>query len=270
MTMQEFGYTRGLPEGTETAWGCRAVVTDDKLVHVVRDRTSAVGPEIGYLLRYLHDLPLRGDWQNRASELLRAGVMDARVDEEFVLYADDAVVVKENTQASAGYLYVCAYFQPASDGRETDWTPPPVSLPPGGGRAPTHPASHDGCQTFQFLLRAWCVTHALELIEADPAEAEFIPEADITGLDGFLDLTPPQPGHVRLFVVEVDKEYALSRTDLTVPILLTRIVHKGEDLGCLVIDGWHRLYRARVEGRTSLPAYLLSADAERVIRIDQF
>lgn len=74
--MLRYGYARGLPEGTETAWGCRAVVTDDKEVHVVRDRTSAFGPESGRLLAYLHNLPLRGDWQDRAMELLRASVMN--------------------------------------------------------------------------------------------------------------------------------------------------------------------------------------------------
>jgi hypothetical protein len=131
----------------------------------------------------------------------------------------------------------------------------------------THPASHRDCQVFQFLARAWCVTRARELIEADSTAAEHIPDADITGLDGFLDLTPPTPGNVRLFVVEVDKEYALTRTDLEVPILLVRIVHEGDDLGCMVIDGWHRVYRARVEGRTSLPACLLHAEIERTARL---
>lgn len=131
----------------------------------------------------------------------------------------------------------------------------------------THPAAHDDCQVFRFLARAWCVTQALELAETDPAAAEFIEGADITGLDGFLDLAPPTPGHIRLFVVEVDKEYALTRADLDVPILLVRIVQEDEDLGCLVIDGWHRVYRARLEGQTSLPAYLLSTEAERTVRI---
>lgn len=116
--MLRFGYTRGLPAGTETAWGCRAVVTDDGAVHVVWGRISAVGPEADRLVAYLQDLPLRGDWQDRAMGLLRAGVIDTRLDEEFVLYADDPVVIKGNTQVSGGYLYVCAYFRPASEQNE--------------------------------------------------------------------------------------------------------------------------------------------------------
>jgi hypothetical protein len=99
ISVLRYGYIRGVP---------------DDVVHMVWDRISAVGSEASRLIAYLHDLPLRGDWQDRAMELLRAGVMDPRVDEEFVLYADQAVVIRGNTQASAGYLYICAYFRPAS------------------------------------------------------------------------------------------------------------------------------------------------------------
>lgn len=68
-------------------------------------------------------------------------------------------------------------------------------------------------------------------------------------------------------MIEVDKEYALTQTDLDKPITVVRIISKGEDLGCLVIDGQHRVYQARLEGRTSLPAHLLSAEIERTVQI---
>jgi hypothetical protein len=249
LIMLRFGYTRGLPEGTETAWGCRAVVTDDGTVHVVQDRISAVGPQIDRLVEHLDRLPFHRSWRSRAGELRRAGVMDTRVDEEFALYADDVVVIKGNTQASAGYLYVCAYFRPTPD------------------QVAKHPVAHRGCEVFRFLTRGWCITQALELIKTDPTAAEFIEAVDVTGLDGYVDLTPPEPGMMRLFVVNVDKEYALTQTDLDVPLVVVRIISKGENLGCLVIDGWHRVYRARLEGRTSLSAYLLSAEAERRVQI---
>lgn len=115
LIMLRFGYTRGLPEEVGTAWGCRAVVTDDGTVHVVLDRISAFGPQINRLREHLDRLPFHRSWQSRAGELLRAGMMDTRVDEEFVLYADDVVMVRGNTQASAGHLYVCAYFQPRAE-----------------------------------------------------------------------------------------------------------------------------------------------------------
>lgn len=250
VTMLKFGYTRGLPEGTETAWGCRAVVTDDGTVHVVQDRVSTFGPQIDRLREHLDHLPFHRSWQSRAGELLRAGTIDTRVDEEFVLYEDDLVVVKGNAQNSGGYLYVCAYFRP---------TP-----------ATRHPASHRDCEIFRFLTRGWCITQAVELIKTDPTAAEFVEAADITGLDGYVDLTPPEPGMMRLFVVNIDKEYALTQTDLDKPIVVVRIMSGDEDLGCLVIDGWHRVYRARIDGRTSLPAYLLSADAEGMVRVSLF
>jgi hypothetical protein len=91
---------------------------------------------------------------------------------------------------------------------------------------------------------------------------------DVTGLDGYLELTPPTAGMVRLFVVEVDREYAMTRTNLDQPILVVRLLaNDGEDLGGMVIDGWHRMYRARVEGRTTLPAYVLSVEAEKAVRM---
>lgn len=86
-----------------------------------RDRISAIGPQIDRLVReHLDRLPFHRSWQSRASELLRAGVMDTRLnEEEFVLYTDEVVVITGNTQASAGYLYVCAYLRTVLDGEGT-------------------------------------------------------------------------------------------------------------------------------------------------------
>lgn len=84
--------------------------------------------------------------------------------------------------------------------------------------------------------------------EADPGAAEHARQVDITVLDGYLELTPPTPGTVRPFVVEVDPDYAPTSTNLGTPLLVIRILAKDcEDLGCMVIDRWHRVYRARVE-----------------------
>lgn len=131
-----------------------------------------------------------------------------------------------------------------------------------------HPSTHRDCQIFQFMTKAWCITKALELIEADPTVAELVEAMDITSLDSYLELTPPTQGMVRLVVMEVDKEYALTRTNLEKPILVVRLMsNDGEDYGGLVIDGWHRVYRARVEGRGELPAYVLGAETEEAVRV---
>lgn len=97
-----------------------------------------------------------------------------------------------------------------------------------------HPPTHRGCQTFRFLNRAWCVSQALALIQADPTAAEFIEAADITALDGYVELTPTTPGRMRLFVVEVDTEYALTRTNLDTPLIWHDEQHSGKELASLL------------------------------------
>lgn len=109
--MLRHGYNRGLPAGTDTAWGCRAVVDQDGLVDVPPDRTDLVGPHRGQLADHLGG-HVGAVWRDRASELLRTGVMHPRRAGEFVLYKDRTVVIKGNTLASDGHLYVCAYLIP--------------------------------------------------------------------------------------------------------------------------------------------------------------
>jgi len=99
--MLRYGYNRGLPEGTETAWGCRAIV-------------DATGPHMDALLDHLNH-HVRGAWRERAAELLRNDVMHTRRAGEFTLYEDSTVVIKGNTNASYGYLHVCAYLRPRCD-----------------------------------------------------------------------------------------------------------------------------------------------------------
>lgn len=109
--MLKYGYGGGLPEGTETAWGCRAVVAQNGYVDAVWDRSDLVGPDRVQLADHLAH-HVRAAWRDRASELLRNGVMHTRRAEEFTLYEDATVVIKGNTNASAGHLYVCAYLRP--------------------------------------------------------------------------------------------------------------------------------------------------------------
>jgi hypothetical protein len=107
--MLQFGYNGGLPQGTSTAWGCRAIVDVEGRVDVPPDRQHGVGPRIDVLLDYLNN-HVRGVWRERAAELLRAGVLNPRGPSAVVLYHDDRIMIKGNTQSSGGYLYVCAYL----------------------------------------------------------------------------------------------------------------------------------------------------------------
>jgi len=125
----------------------------------------------------------------------------------------------------------------------------------------------DTCQTFRFITTTWCISHALELIGADPTAARLVPDLDITTLRQFLPLHPAQPGHVKLIEVRVDPQYAAT-VDLTRPIIIAPIVHRsGEHFGLIAIDGWHRIYRALTEGTTRLPGHLLSDSTASAVQL---
>ncbi|TDQ01269.1 hypothetical protein [Labedaea rhizosphaerae] len=109
-----WGYQAGVPAGTTTAWGCRAIVDASGHLDVPPDRQSAVGPRTDALLDHLHH-HVRGAWRERAAELLRNGVMNTRTATELVLYQDGVVMIKGNTKGSGGYLYVCAYLLTEED-----------------------------------------------------------------------------------------------------------------------------------------------------------
>ncbi|MFE0021930.1 hypothetical protein [Amycolatopsis sp. NPDC059021] len=89
----------------------------------------------------------------------------------------------------------------------------------------------------------------------------------ITGLGQFLSLEPAREGHVKLIEVKVNIEYAMTKTDLTKPLIVAPLPIGEEPAELMVIDGWHRIYRALSEGRETLPAFLLNPAAEEAIRI---
>ncbi|MBM7771748.1 hypothetical protein JOD54_001952 [Actinokineospora baliensis] len=106
------------------------------------------------------------------------------------------------------------------------------------------------------------MTLAQELIAADPAAAVLVPAAGIGNLRPLL----PDPVRGGTSLVHVDTVYAMGR-DLSVPLIVAPLEPlDGIDMGNLVIDGWHRVYKALAEGRTTLPAYFLTADTEREAR----
>ena len=131
-----------------------------------------------------------------------------------------------------------------------------------------HPPTHRGCQVFYFSVWRWCISKAHELLEVHESVAELREHALLEGLEQFLPLEPAQDGHMKLIEVKVDVEYAMTKTDLSKPIIVAPLAGPpGSDLGLMPIDGWHRIYRALVEGRHTLPAYLLNPTAELAIRI---
>lgn len=131
-----------------------------------------------------------------------------------------------------------------------------------------HSPTHNGCQVFHFAAWRWCINRALELLDVHESVATFHDHVLITGLDQFLSLKPAPEGRLKLIEVKVDVEYAMTKTNLSKPIIFAPLSSpSGEDFGWMVIDGWHRIYRALSEGWETLPAYLLNPAAEEAIRI---
>jgi hypothetical protein len=127
----------------------------------------------------------------------------------------------------------------------------------------------DGCQTFRFAVFQWCVTHLDELLDAEPRLARTV-EVDITGVDSMLGLGYEPGQGISLLRVEVNHDYAMT-TDLSQPPLLARLITEdGRDYDNIFVDGWHRLYRARIEGRTSLTVRHVAAHAARAVLMPIF
>lgn len=62
----------------------------------------------------------------------------------------------------------------------------------------------------------------------------------------------------------IDPEHALD-VDLSYPVLL---LETSDVSGGRIIDGWHRIYRASQLGIAELPAVVITAEEEPLIRID--
>lgn len=114
-----YGYNAGLPEGARAAWGARMIAPND-LVH---DRQSIFGDALEQkeLLAWLNDGALAA---GRA--ILDKLGSEVRGDErrEHVLWKDTRGVLKANTNASYGYVYLCAYLHAhVPGGRAGDGSP---------------------------------------------------------------------------------------------------------------------------------------------------
>lgn len=109
-----YGLAHVIPDDAVAAWGARAIVTQDGRVDIPWDRGGADGPESERhrLLAHLSAVLPGRDLLALVRDLLRAGVMQTRAEEDFVLHMDDAIVIHANTNASVGYCYVTAWLQP--------------------------------------------------------------------------------------------------------------------------------------------------------------
>jgi hypothetical protein len=104
----------------------------------------------------------------------------------------------------------------------------------------------EGRDTFTFLTYTWDVTAAARLAAEEPVRTFEVQSA--------LQLLP---------FVRVDQAHAAT-VDLTEPVLLAYLKEVGSPL---VIDGWHRVWRAWDTGVRTLPCRLLTETQEAQVRL---
>lgn len=110
----------------------------------------------------------------------------------------------------------------------------------------------DRRQEFVFGIWRYDIDLAQDLIAASPRATRLI---DVPQLASMFSLG----------IIRVDEAYARS-ADLAVPLIVAPLPDEGH----LVIDGWHRIWRALQEGVATLPAYLLTAEETKAVRPGPF
>ncbi len=122
-----FGLSAEVPENAPAAWGARAIQDEDQF-DLVRERqdTQAVSDTYRRVLEQVFAFrPVLEQVKENYAKLYWQGKLRPDKHKTEVLYEDHALVVKGNTNASYGYLYLCAYIKPDE---ELDKLPPPGSV----------------------------------------------------------------------------------------------------------------------------------------------
>lgn len=94
----------------------------------------------------------------------------------------------------------------------------------------------------------WDVSEAQDIVKDRPVTGMMFPsELDSLGKN-----------------VTIDEEYAMAHSDLNEPVIAV-LIAVGESKDYFVIDGWHRIFKARQLGVNHLPVYILNeVESERV------
>lgn len=112
---------------------------------------------------------------------------------------------------------------------------------------------HDVEEVFHFLAASFDVRLAKKFIRDVPRELNEVRVADVSNLIG----SPPKREGNSVMVsaaIRINWDRAVSsETDITVPIILCKVFDTY-----MPIDGWHRLAKAKAEGRETLPCVVLT------------
>lgn len=128
-------------------------------------------------------------------------------------------------------------------------------------------------EQFTYLHLAWDVAKAWDLVkDTEPSGQIDVAEAARTfGAPTAADMLPPADGSpvTRIYVgVGVDTAWCLANEpDYTRPVLIARRPLPSGDEVTMMIDGYHRLWRAWHDGVETLPGIVLTAEQERACRI---
>lgn len=101
-------------------------------------------------------------------------------------------------------------------------------------------------EVFQMMAWRWDITTAKKLTRARTPQGRIEPRE--------------WAGMLRL--VSINTEHA-AQVDLSEPLIVATVPNGG----MLIIDGWHRLYKALTTGVAELPAVVLTAEEELACRI---
>lgn len=136
-------------------------------------------------------------------------------------------------------------------------------------------------ETFRFLAFGWDVDHARELIAARGDDPEPDSHAQVDALvrmmmrvrDGRVERITDRHGNQFMTGgVQVDLGRAEALPDeaaRTAGIAVTVRNRPGEPDAHLLIDGWHRAWKAHTLGSSALPVYVLTEDEERACRLPE-
>ncbi|MFI6816120.1 hypothetical protein ACIBG7_27200 [Nonomuraea sp. NPDC050328] len=127
------------------------------------------------------------------------------------------------------------------DGRALDAASTAIPDKPAPGRE-----RRPQVEFFQMLAWRWNVTAAKKFARGREAEGRITPR-EWSGM---------------LHLVAIDTEHA-AKVDMSEPLIVITVPGSG----MLIIDGWHRLYKALDTGVPELAAVVLTTEEERACRI---
>ncbi len=107
-----YGLSEAVPPGACIAWGARFIINADGYVDLPPDRQGVAG-DFGRddLFREMQLACPMGDLMALIRRAILDGVIDTRIAERHLLVDNGVIRFEADTKASAGYLYVAAFYK---------------------------------------------------------------------------------------------------------------------------------------------------------------